>query len=138
MARDAYHIAVRHALEKDGWTITHDPLGFTFPGFSVMLDLGAERLLAFAKGSEEIAVEIKVFSGHSRVTEFHAALGQYRNYLAALELREPNRVLWLAVPQDVFETFFNSEFMHYTISRNQVSILVYDPENEVIVAWHNP
>lgn len=24
-ARDAFHDAVRHALEKDGWTITHDP-----------------------------------------------------------------------------------------------------------------
>ena len=25
MARDIYHKAVRHALEQDGWTITHDP-----------------------------------------------------------------------------------------------------------------
>ena len=25
-ARDIYHQAVRNALIKDGWTITHDPL----------------------------------------------------------------------------------------------------------------
>ncbi len=24
-AKDTYHDAVRHALVKDGWTITHDP-----------------------------------------------------------------------------------------------------------------
>ncbi len=28
-ARDIYHDTVRNALEKDGWTITHDPvIGF--------------------------------------------------------------------------------------------------------------
>jgi hypothetical protein len=26
MARDKYHFQVREALEKEGWTITHDPL----------------------------------------------------------------------------------------------------------------
>ena len=25
-ARDTYHDQMRHALERDGWTITHDPL----------------------------------------------------------------------------------------------------------------
>jgi hypothetical protein len=25
MAKDIYHQAVRNALEKEGWTITHDP-----------------------------------------------------------------------------------------------------------------
>ncbi len=24
-AKDKYHQQVRHALEKEGWTITHDP-----------------------------------------------------------------------------------------------------------------
>ncbi|MFN4254686.1 MAG: element excision factor XisH family protein [Saprospiraceae bacterium] len=26
MARDIFHQEVREALEKDGWTITHDPV----------------------------------------------------------------------------------------------------------------
>ena len=25
MAKDIFHDAVKYALEKDGWTITHDP-----------------------------------------------------------------------------------------------------------------
>jgi hypothetical protein len=137
-ALDKYHHAVRKALEKEGWTITHDPLGFSFPGFNVMLDLGAEKLLAFERENIKIAVEIKVFNNPSRVTEFHAALGQYRNYLTALELKEPTRELWLAVPKAVYETFFASEFMKITIQRNDLAIVVYEPEEEVIIAWHKP
>ncbi len=29
-ARDTFHDSVRHALVKDGWTITHDPYTLTF------------------------------------------------------------------------------------------------------------
>lgn len=29
-ARDVFHEAVKNALVKDGWTITHDPLALPF------------------------------------------------------------------------------------------------------------
>ncbi len=45
-AKDLYHDNVRHALVKDGWTITHDPYTLTFGQKSVFVDLGAERILA--------------------------------------------------------------------------------------------
>ena len=45
MARDAYHDAVRHALEKEGWQITHDPFPIPLPGVTLQVDLGAERLV---------------------------------------------------------------------------------------------
>jgi hypothetical protein len=41
--RDDLHIPVRRALEKDGWTITHDPLVLVFKGIELKADLGAER-----------------------------------------------------------------------------------------------
>ena len=53
-ARDVYHAAVRAALIKDGWTITHDPYTMTFGQRAVFVDLGAERVIAAEKGSEEI------------------------------------------------------------------------------------
>jgi len=31
-AKDKFHLAARHALEKDGWTITHDPYVLNFLG----------------------------------------------------------------------------------------------------------
>ena len=58
--RDVYHLAVRTALEKDGWTITDDPLTVPTPGVDFHIDLGAARdLIGATKGGEEIAVEIK-------------------------------------------------------------------------------
>jgi hypothetical protein len=60
-AKDRYHEAVKHALEKDGWAITHDPYTLTFGIKDVYVDLGAGRVLAAEKGSDKIAVEIKTF-----------------------------------------------------------------------------
>ncbi len=136
-ARDVFHDVVRRALEKEDWTITHDPLSLNFTDFSLMLDLGAKRLLGFERGSERIAVEIKGFGNASRIHDFHAMMGQYQNYRAALELREPDRQLYLAVPQALFDSFFQNELVQYSIKRNKVAILIYDHENEVIVQWHS-
>ena len=41
-ARDMYHDAVRNALVKDGWTITHDPFRLSWGGRDMYVDLGAE------------------------------------------------------------------------------------------------
>ncbi len=38
-ARDIYHNAVRNALIKDGWTITHDPLRLVWGGKDMFVDL---------------------------------------------------------------------------------------------------
>lgn len=62
MAKDKYHDAVKNALVKDGWTITHDPYRISFGIERVYVDLGAERMLAAERGKEKIAVEIKTFA----------------------------------------------------------------------------
>ncbi len=45
-ARDIFHEAVKQALIKDGWTITHDPLFLPFGGIDLYVDLGAEKVIA--------------------------------------------------------------------------------------------
>jgi hypothetical protein len=54
-AKDIFHNAVKNALIKDGWTITHDPLRLTWGGKDMYVDLGAERLLAAEKAGQQIA-----------------------------------------------------------------------------------
>ncbi len=39
-ARDIYHLAVRHSLEKEGWTVTDDPYTLRAGGFLMYIDLG--------------------------------------------------------------------------------------------------
>jgi XisH protein len=42
MARDKFHYEVRTALEKEGWTITHDPYKVMIGRRKGYIDLGAE------------------------------------------------------------------------------------------------
>jgi XisH protein len=48
-ARDHLHYAARRALERDGWTITNDPLRLSIRRRNLYVDLGAERLLEHKK-----------------------------------------------------------------------------------------
>ena len=43
MTKDIFHEAVKVALQKDGWTITHNPLYIESLGFRIPIDLGAQR-----------------------------------------------------------------------------------------------
>ena len=48
-AKDKYHVQVRHALEKEDWTITHDPYFLKLEGVNYPVDLGAEKMIAAQK-----------------------------------------------------------------------------------------
>ena len=132
-ARDLFHQAVRTALEKQQWLITHDPLELQFEGSKVKIDLGAERLIAAEKGEERIAVEIKSFASNSAVSEFHTALGQFLNYQIMLEETESQRVLYLAVPEETYISFFQTRLARIAVERHKVKMIVYNPVKEVIV-----
>ncbi len=135
--RDIFHDAVKNALVKEGWTITDDPLFLEFGGVDMYVDLGAEKLVAAEKDGQKIAVEIKSFIGASIISEFHKALGQLMNYRLALEVQHPERVLYLAVPLDTYESFFTLMFGQAAIQRYQLKLIVYDEKKEVIVKWLN-
>ena len=137
MARDLFHGIVRSALEKDGWTITDDPLSIRCGGVDIQIDLGAEKLIAAEKGTEKIAVEIKNFVSASKISEFHMALGQFINYRTALRSEDPERILYLAVPLAVYNDFFNLPFTQIVISENKLKIITYNVDTEEIVKWLN-
>ncbi len=106
MAKDLFHQAVKTALIKQGWNITSDPLIIRIDRIKLEVDLAAEKVFAAEKNGQKIAVEVKSFINPSAVNDFHTALGQFLNYRLALQITEPFRVLYLAVPIDIFNTFF--------------------------------
>lgn len=136
-AKDIFHDAVRSALEKDEWTITHDPLFMRVGDVSFQIDLGAEKIIAAKKGDRQIAVEVKSFIGTSEVKEFHLALGQMLNYRSALRKAHPNRILYLAITFEVYNGFFRREFVRDVIAEHQLKLLIFDPNKEEIVTWKN-
>ena len=135
MAKDKYHYTVKRALEKDGWTITHDPLRYKVGARKIEIDLGAEQLIGAEKGTEKIAVEVKSFLGVSEITDFYHALGQYQVYLKAIEYNEPERVLFLAVPSDIFDSLFIDDLPKIVIESYNVHVISFDINSETVVLW---
>lgn len=136
MARkDIFHESLKNALLKDDWIITDDPLDLTIGEVELLADFGAERIIAAEKANQKIAIELKSFIGQSPVSEFHKALGQYSNYRLSLEELEPERTVWLAIPQMAWEEFFQRPFIQKSIQRYKIEILVFDPQNEILLRW---
>jgi hypothetical protein len=137
-AKDRFHENVKNALQKDGWTITDEPLKIPIERLTnLFIDLGAEKLIVAQRENRKIAVEVKSFLGASTLSEFHTALGQCLNYRYALEDTEPDRQLYLAVPISIYEDFFSVPFIQSVLKRSQVSLVVYDAAQEEIVQWQN-
>jgi hypothetical protein len=133
--KDIMHDVTKRALVKDGWTITHDPLHIKFGGLDFFVDLGAKTLLGARKGERQIAVEVKSFIGASSLTEFHVAVGQFVNYRLVLDQAEPERILYLAIPEHVYDNFFATTFGQLAIKTHRLKLIVLDSEQEMIAQW---
>ncbi len=135
-AKDIFHNIVKHALEKEGWLVTHDPYRLSLLGKEMQIDLGAEKMLIAAeKDIQKIAVEVKSFINPSFTYDFHLALGQYLNYLVLMEEQEPERELYLAVTQTVYDEHFQHIAVEKVIQRYELNLLVFDDLAESITLW---
>jgi hypothetical protein len=94
-------------------------------------------ILAAEREGKKIAVEIKSFIQGSPISEFHTALGQFINYRAVLSEKEPDRVLYLAVPQETYRSFFSLKIIQGVITENRLKLIVYQPQQEAISQWIN-
>ena len=133
--RDLFHTAVVHALERDGWTITDDPYYLEYGAQTLQIDLGAEMPIAAERAGRKIAVEIKSFAGKTEMVEFYAAVGQFVTYRNAMRRQEPERILYLAVPIEAFETMFDTARGRDLREELAIFLLVYDAEEEAITQW---
>ena len=134
-AKDKYHVQVRHALEKEDWTITHDPYFLKLEGVNYPVDLGAEKMIAAQKENMKILVEIKSFLAESIPNEFHTALGQYLDYELGLEEIEPDRVIFLAIPDKIYQKIEKIPILLKALYRYNVKIIIFDPNLEEIKQW---
>jgi XisH protein len=133
--RDSLHFSVRRTLEKDGWTITDDPLILVLEKTLLKADLGAEKFFTAEKGERKIAVETKDFAVSSVISELEKTMGQLQLYQWALEEQEPERKLFLALSQVIYVKHFRKPIFQLAVRRNRINMLVYDSEQEVILQW---
>ncbi|MBD2137426.1 XisH family protein [Anabaena sp. FACHB-1237] len=134
-AKDKFHEVVKTALIKDNWLITHDPYPLQAGTFDLSIDLGAEKIIAAEREGLQIAVEIKSFMSPSNISSFYGALGQFIAYRRALKVQDSKRILYLAVSTDIYERFFITSFIQELVTENNVLLLIYNIDNEVIQKW---
>jgi hypothetical protein len=114
MAKDIFHDLVRNALQKEGWTITDDPLKLPFGNRKFYVDLAAEKLITAEKQNRYIAVEVKSFTGRSAMAD---------------------RVLYLAMPNEIFSELVNDQVVSVLSDEMEVRFIVYSPTSQTIVKW---
>lgn len=132
---DIYYDTVKTTLVKDEWTITHDPLVLPFGQRKVYVDIGAEAPFGAEKNDRQIAVEVKSFVGQSEMADLERALGQYVFYRFLLARTDPQRVLYLSIPDETYASIFVELEGQELVETQNLKLIVFDPEQEVIVRW---
>lgn len=135
---DAHHKTVRRALEKDGWTVTHDPFIISVGRRRLLANLGAEKMMDVPPVIQKVVIEVKVLGGDSVVNDLHRAFGQYQNYRSLLRHLKSERQVYLAIPRSVYAKEFGDEMIQAIITDQQIRLLVFDPETEEILQWIHP
>ncbi len=136
-AKDIYHDVCVRALEKDGWTITHEPLTVAVDRTNLLVDVGAERFVSAERGNERIAVEIKSFVSLSAVHDLEVAAGQFLVYELALHQSETDadRVLYLAVRATIYDTVFQTGVGRLLLQNRAIRMVVFDADSEEVREW---
>jgi len=134
MAKDLFHDAVRVALEKRDWVIVNAPLVLSVSQtLTYYIDIAAEKFIIATKETELIVVEIKTFMKNSKTYEFHAALGQYCIYKSALKYLNMPQKLFLAVPHQIYTTFFQQPFFQQVLKDYNCNIISFSPDKKEII-----
>jgi XisH protein len=135
MARDKIHTPVKEALIEEGWIVTDDPLYIKVGNLTIFVDLGAERLLGAEKDGERIAVEVKTFGNPSFMTALYEAVGKYAVYRKALKLDESDRILYLAMPEDVYDRYSKEPLFIGSLEEENINLILFETDIEKITRW---
>ena len=81
---------------------------------------------------------MKTFQGFSDVGDLEQAVGQHAIYRLMLEMQEPDRQLFLAVPEDAWNTLFAEPLGQAVYERMLDRVVRFDPQQERIIRWMPP
>lgn len=131
-AKDRHHDAVIRVLQKANWTLISEQVAIIIEGRRLWIDIQA------SKESENlvILIEVKGFEATPSPVEYLAnATGKYTLYQTALDYLKIDLPLYMAVPVAAYRGILSEEIGKQTLKRNDVRLLIFDPEREEIVTW---
>ena len=73
--------------------------------------------------------------GSNYFSDLENAWGQFFLYARALQKQEPDRILYLAVSETVFQSLFNEEAGQLLLEELGFQLVIFNPTTEEIVQW---
>ncbi|MEG4803916.1 XisH family protein [Microcoleus sp. ARI1-B5] len=143
--RDSIHNIVKQAIVKDGWQITNDPYVISYGERFLFVDLAAtelstpDRIFGQFIGAEyknsRIAIEIKEFGGKSAIADLEQAIGQYILYQLLLKQVDPERHVYLAIPDSTYYSLFSEPIGELVIAELPLKLLIVDLQKTEVKQW---
>jgi XisH protein len=70
------------------------------------------------------------------MSEFYTAIGQFLDYRTAIEVTDAERLLFLAIPNDVWQSkVFQGRFIQKRLQMENVKLIIFDPIVNSITQW---
>ena len=135
--KDRIHEAVKNALVKDGWTITHDPYRIEYEDADVYADLRVEKGADGKPRRRVLVIEVKEFVGPSPMDRLEEALGQYLVYRTFLRQTAPDEQLYLAVDKPSYDALFSRKSFQRIVTDYALALLIVDVLQEEVAEWIN-
>ncbi len=101
------------------------------------VDIAAEKVFIAEKEGRKIAVEVKSFVGKSNLSELEKAVGQFIIYRLAMRKEEPERELFLAISEKIYNKLFLNPDVIELIETENLKVVVFNESKELIVRWIN-
>ena len=143
--RDSIHNIVKQAIVKDGWHITDDPYVISYGERFLFVDLGATesfsldridgRFIGAEYQNSRIAIEIKEFRGPSRIANLEQAIGQYIIYQLLLKQVDPERQVYLAIPDTIYYDLFSEPIGELVIAEIPLKLVIIDLKKTEVKQW---
>lgn len=72
----------------------------------------------------------------SIINAFHEAMGQYLDYRSALRIVDPERAVFLAIPQHIYyHDVFQDWFIQQRLQEEKAKLIVFDSISNTITQW---
>jgi XisH protein len=137
-AKDGIHDLIKAAVIQDGWQITDDPYVISYGERFLFVDLGAiesSGVIGAEREGKSIAIEIKQFRGQSAIADLEQAIGQYMLYKLLLSRVDPDRDLYLAIPEVSYDSIFSEPVGELVIRDLPLKLIVVSLVTGEIVQW---
>jgi len=92
-------------------------------------------MIGIRQGTKDIAIEIKEFRGQSQIADLEQAIGQYTLYRLLLNQVDPEREVYLAIPEETYNDIFSEPIGKLAIAQLSLKLVIVNLAKQEISQW---